>query len=87
MKKKKNLSSCRRKIRLAVKPGRDELFKGDRLNSSILFLRRNRRFFVDEFFVETELVLNSRSRRGTGLKLSNSRVRETRTSELVANYG
>ena len=70
MKKKKNLSSCRRKIRLAVKPGRDELFMGDRLNLSILFLRQNRRFFVVEFFVKTKLVLNLRSRRGTGLKLS-----------------
>ena len=48
--RKINLSSCRRKTRLAVKPGRDELFMGDRLNLSILFVRRNRRFFVDEFF-------------------------------------
>ena len=42
---------------LAVKPGRDELFMGDRLNLSILFLRRNRRFFVDgtrlEFTLKT----------------------------------
>ena len=41
------------KLVLAEKPGRDEFLTGNRLNLSVLFLCRNRRFFEDEFFVET----------------------------------
>ena len=48
----------------------------------------NRRFFADDFFRrDGKLVLNSRSRQGTGRKLRNSRGKETETREREANYG